>query len=357
MIQACRTLGVAHRAGIVHRDVKPDNMMFNEHHEFKLVDLGLAKSLHEDISNTVTGQSMGTPHFISPEQIMGAKVIDQRADVYSLGATMYNLATGHVPFEGTSGAHIMSRHLNDPLPDPRNIAPDLGAGFCQVLGRMMAKDPADRYQDMASLERDLLVLMQGELPAATGPVPTAVQDTIFMSSPDLGTAPTPARVEFQAKSLERVTRHLAEFMGPLARVLVRKVAGQAADWEELSQELAAHIRLSEERKAFLKACARIAEGGATTAIETQVDVTGAMTQPIAASQPSVAATPALTLEEATVSRIVGLLADRIGPVARVLVNREMKQARSLNDLTATLAEAIPDPQDRQSFTAAVSLLL
>src|SRR5690606_11375494 len=113
----------------------------------KLVDLGLAKHLEAEGGSTVTGRTLGTPHYIAPEQILGAKVVDHRADIYSLGASLYCLATGSVPFDGTSGAHIMARHLNDPLPDPRRLVPDLTPAFCRTVARAMAKDPARRHRD------------------------------------------------------------------------------------------------------------------------------------------------------------------------------------------------------------------
>ncbi|HYK42624.1 MAG TPA: serine/threonine-protein kinase [Thermoanaerobaculia bacterium] len=121
--QAVRALGVAHAIGIVHRDVKPDNLMLTSRGELKLVDLGIAKRLDEDGQGlTATGQAVGTPHYISPEQIRGLKDIDARSDIYSLGATFYHLVTGQAPYKGTSGALVMSMHLTAPLPDPRASA-------------------------------------------------------------------------------------------------------------------------------------------------------------------------------------------------------------------------------------------
>jgi len=356
VLTACRTLAVAHRAGIVHRDVKPDNMMFTENRDFKLVDLGLAKSLADDGGYTRTGQSLGTPHFISPEQIKGDGVIDGRADIYSLGATMYNLATGHVPFDGTSGAHIMAKHLNDPLTDPRKFAPELSEGFCRILGRMMAKEPADRFQDMPSLERELLVLQGGGIPADGPPVPTGVQDTVFSASPVVQ-AVHPA-IEWDKESLTRVTRRLAEYVGPLARILVRQVQDQAVSWEALSSELAGNISAPGDREKFLKACVRIGDGGGTSALDKQAGSSGDLTQPVDPDLLTMAMNaepqPSFVLDETETVRVVRLLADRIGPVASVLVKREMKQARSLADLTSNLARAIPDEHMRRSFFDAMN---
>lgn len=357
VLTACRTLAVAHRAGIVHRDVKPDNMMFTQNREFKLVDLGLAKSVDDDGGYTRTGQSLGTPHFISPEQIKGVGIIDARADVYSLGATMYNFATGHVPFDGTSGAHIMARHLNDPLTDPRKFAPGLSDGFCRILGRMMAKDPADRFQDMASLEKELLVLQGGGNPQQVAAVPAGVQGTVFSASPAVHAVHPP--VNWDEKSLKKVTLRLAGYVGPLARILVQKGTKTAESWDELSRELAGNISGTVDRSAFLRACARIGDGGGTSALTMPTGSSGDLTQPVDNESLTMAmnetAVPAFELDENETARVVGLLADRIGPVASILVKRELKKAGSLADLTTQLAKAIPDEGLRRSFFDSMDL--
>jgi len=161
---ACRALSVAHADGIVHRDIKPDNLMLTSRGDVKLVDLGIAKRIDEDQSLTQTGQAIGTPHYISPEQIRGQKDVDPRADVYSLGATLYHLVTGHTPYSGASGPIVMSMHLVEPLPDPRRFETGLSEGICGVIRRMMAKDRDARYGDVYALDLDLYRLQCGEMP-------------------------------------------------------------------------------------------------------------------------------------------------------------------------------------------------
>ncbi len=348
----CRTLEVAHRAGIVHRDIKPDNLMFTEQGVFKLVDLGLAKCLHDDSGNTMTGQSLGTPHFISPEQITGDRPIDPRADVYSLGATIFNLATGRVPFDGSSGPHIMARHLNDPLPDPRSYEPQLSEGFCQVVGRMMAKDPDHRYSSMVDLEQDLLELKRGVDQSSGASEPIASPNAVF-TVPSQGLKVSHTIIS-DDESLKKVARRLADYIGPMAKILVRKAWSKAANWENFTRKLAEHIPDADDRKAFLRICQRIDEGGGTSAlvypssfmsILTRSNVSDSRTISVATGVDA-----ALSLNEAEISRIVNLLANRIGPVARTLVHREIGKSRCLEQLVSSLALSIADETERDAFT-------
>jgi len=157
-------LGYAHASGIIHRDVKPDNINVSADGVVKLLDLGLSKDLGESRHsfNTQTGVAMGTPHYISPEQVRGDKVIDGRTDIYSLGATLYHLVTGQTPFDAPSAASIMLKHLNEELPNPKDIRPELSDELCIVIEKMMAKSPDHRYRDCNELLEDLAALQKGE---------------------------------------------------------------------------------------------------------------------------------------------------------------------------------------------------
>ena len=159
------------------------------------MDLGIAKRVDEEQGQglTQTGQAVGTPHYISPEQIRGAKDIDARSDIYSLGATFYHLVTGHAPYKGTSGALVMSMHLTAPLPDPRQFEPSLSDGLCRVLRKTMAKDPAERYADVGALDRDLQRLQRGQMPEADEPSITGIATMI---EPDRPGTPQDTRASF-----------------------------------------------------------------------------------------------------------------------------------------------------------------
>jgi serine/threonine-protein kinase len=180
--QAAMGLGYAHKKGIVHRDVKPDNLMLTTDGAIKIGDLGLAKwSGNQDGSMTGTGAVLGTPYYISPEQIRGSRDVDGRTDIYSLGGTFFHLLTGKIPYEGSSPAVIMAMHLNDPVPDPRKVRPPLDKDLCDILARMMAKRPEDRYASMEELEKALTdyksrptyTAVDVSVPVASTPAPAA----------------------------------------------------------------------------------------------------------------------------------------------------------------------------------------
>lgn len=166
--QIAAGLAHAHANGTIHRDIKPANIVLAANGTAKILDFGLAKQLGGGQSlMTQTGVVMGTPHYIAPEQARGEKDIDGRADIYALGATFYHLITGHTPFSGSSPAAVIMRHLSDELPDPRDGLSDLPDGVVEVLRRMMAKKPKDRYRDGEALIADLELVAAGQSPAGS----------------------------------------------------------------------------------------------------------------------------------------------------------------------------------------------
>ena len=157
---AAEGLAVAERHHIVHRDIKPDNILISKTTGAKLADLGIARHLEGQHSLTLTGSSvtMGTPHYISPEQAMNASTADIRSDIYSLGATFYELVTGRPPFDGDTGMEVMMAHIQQPLQHPKSIRSDLPAGVCAVICKMLEKNPDNRYQNTGDLLDDLNIV-------------------------------------------------------------------------------------------------------------------------------------------------------------------------------------------------------
>ena len=155
-------LAHAHSQSFVHRDIKPDNVLLGHDGSIKIVDLGLAKALDDDQRLTKTGVAIGTPHYISPEQARGDKQIDHRCDIYSLGATLYLLLSGRLPFDGKNNSEIMLKHLKDELENPQDLAPELSDGVVAIVTRMMAKKPADRYDSCEQIIEDIDCVLEGK---------------------------------------------------------------------------------------------------------------------------------------------------------------------------------------------------
>ncbi len=165
IVQIGRALEHAHEHGFVHRDVKPKNIMLSTNGVAKLADMGLARAMTDvDAAQAEAGKAYGTPYYISPEQIRGEVDIDFRADIYALGATLYHLVTGRVPFEGSTPAAVMHKHLKEPLIPPDHINTNLSAGLGEVVEVMMAKDRKRRYGSTRDMLVDLEAVAAGHAP-------------------------------------------------------------------------------------------------------------------------------------------------------------------------------------------------
>jgi hypothetical protein len=167
LLEAGSALGYAAQRGIVHRDIKPDNIMFDEFGQSVLTDFGIAKAASGQ-KLTGTGMSIGTPHYMSPEQAR-AQPIDGRSDIYSLGIVAYQCLTGTVPYDGEDSFSIGYKHITEPIPTPSLITADERRLF-EVIKRMLMKDPFDRFQTC----EELLASFQGQPIAAPGAVRTSM---------------------------------------------------------------------------------------------------------------------------------------------------------------------------------------
>ena len=154
--QVAQALHKAHKQGLIHRDVKPDNVLVTPEGQAKLTDLGLVKEVETDLNLTRTGRGLGTPHFMAPEQFRAAKDADSRADIYSLGATLYMMVTGELPFATTTGPlDAWMRKINSDLPPPRQLTPDLSERVDWAIRRAMSPDREQRPATCREFIEDL----------------------------------------------------------------------------------------------------------------------------------------------------------------------------------------------------------
>ncbi len=153
--QVAQGLHKAHLLGLIHRDVKPDNVLITADGQAKLTDLGLVKELEADLNLTRTGRGLGTPHFMAPEQFRNAKKADARCDIYSLGATLYMMVTGELPFRSNGPLDAWMKKVNNDLVPARDLRPDLSDRLNHAIRRSMNPNPAERPETCREFIDDL----------------------------------------------------------------------------------------------------------------------------------------------------------------------------------------------------------
>ncbi len=159
-IEVARALSVAHARNMVHRDVKPQNVLIDSEGRAKLTDFGISRQL-EQAGMTATGRVLGTTDYVAPEQAMGHGA-DQRSDIYSLGVVLYEMLIGQVPFHADSQVGVAMKHVNEELPDVQRRRPEVSAAVALVVERATAKNPAERYQEIGEMIEDLSTALEVE---------------------------------------------------------------------------------------------------------------------------------------------------------------------------------------------------
>jgi tRNA A-37 threonylcarbamoyl transferase component Bud32 len=163
----CDGVDYAHKRGMIHRDIKPANIMLSVQGDAILADFGIAK-IAGATTHTAAGAVIGTAMYMSPEQIRGEQ-IDGRTDIYALGITLFEMVCGRPPFKADSAMTVLMMHLDDPLPDVRELNPDVPPGLAAVLEKALAKKPEDRYATAGEMAAALRALADGTIPAAAPP--------------------------------------------------------------------------------------------------------------------------------------------------------------------------------------------
>lgn len=199
--QIGEALGYAHARGLIHRDVKPSNVLIDESGNCLLTDFGLARMAEASVRLTLSGSVLGTPAYMSPEQGLGRKV-DLRTDLYSLGVILYEMATGRVPYNAETPLAVILKHVQDPLPPARAVNPDLPERVERVILKALSKTPEDRFQTAADFVRAL----QAAIPDREGPSPEIPQ------------------LDGRSPQFPRLDRHSPQILEPPPAVLPGPVA-------------------------------------------------------------------------------------------------------------------------------------
>ena len=192
-IEIARALGAAHERGIVHRDIKPQNVLIDPEGSAKVTDFGIARSLEEE-GLTADGRVLGTTDYVSPEQALGHPVTGQ-SDIYSLGIVLYEMLIGEVPFRGENQVAVAMKHVREELPDVQRLRPEVSAALAAVVDRATAKDLDRRYLDAGSLVADLEEVLAIETARAGGA--TGEATTVLRSLPGSTRSRLPLRLRIK----------------------------------------------------------------------------------------------------------------------------------------------------------------
>jgi serine/threonine-protein kinase len=337
MDQVLGALEFAHAHGVVHRDVKPANILLVKTGLVKIADFGIARIESSDL--TIAGDILGTPSYMSPEQLAG-KPVDGRSDLFSAGAVLFELLSGSRPF-GKGMAEILVNMERRGPADLCGINPEIAPALRTVIETALALDPERRYRGAAQFARALAEAR----PRPAGPIAemSAADEQPGAEATVASHAAPPAAREtvFGAESLTPVERDLATFIGPVARILVRRSATTARSIAALYSALAVHIPDEGDRARFIRA-GEVSTRGPRSG----PDPTG---RPASRHEEPIEVPAALTPE--TLHRIELALTRYIGPIARVVLRKQLRKSNSLSDLYRDLAVHIPDERDRESFLA------
>ena len=249
VVQVLAALSYAHQHGVVHRDVKPSNILVRADDSVKLTDFGIA-SRAGDPRLTGAGLALGSLYYMSPEQAR-ALPFDARSDIYSTGVTLYESVTGRCPFQGDSFHAIMTAHLDQTPVPPIHLAPNIPPQLSSIIERSLAKAPEHRFQTAGEF-RAALLRVYPDIHSH------GVVSALFADAPPVPAVPPPApstpvsTQSFDPALLETARKNLAIYIGPMAKVIVNRAAKNARSRQDLYEKLAAEIPSPGDRQTFLR---------------------------------------------------------------------------------------------------------
>ena len=349
--QLLQALEFAHARGVVHRDIKPANLILTSGGVLKVADFGIARI--DTSSLTMTGMVMGTPSYMSPEQCQG-RDSDHRTDLFSAGVVLYELLTGERPFTGSPELIAYKICHEAPKPATQTSSLTLPSALDDVLDTALAKSPDLRFQNAVAFRNALQAVAGASASSSAGIEATVIN----LARVELDPAPQHP-TEWDETTLSTVERQLANYVGPMAKVLVRKAATQTHDVAELYSLLAANIDDREDRQRFVSTrpgqdsgSVRVVHTGAYgTGLHSATVQSGTSQGRVPATERSTSGTrarAAVPLENDFVQTTTQRLTVYLGPIARVVARKAAEKAASQEEFVQLVATHI-GTQDRAAF--------
>ena len=352
MDQLLNALEFAHSRGVVHRDVKPSNLIVSNLGVLKVADFGIARVDRTDL--TMAGMLIGTPMYMSPEQCRGLDV-DSRSDLFSAGVVLYELLTGEKPFRGNMEAITYKICHEEPEPPSRLSKLKLPVAVDQLVATALAKDPAARFQSAHAFRDALRDVAQLSVEVEDGQGTTMVAiGTLMLQKP----APT-----WDDETLRTAEHELARALGPMAKVIVHRAAAQTTDRAELCSILSGSITDPDMRRNFVAAFERTAGSGVRAGASSHHGTASAHTKARTGGHTSVSPgtshsgstnTQGVPLEPEFIDEVTAMLTVYIGPIAQIVTRKAMRESRNRTEFLRKVADSL-GTQERVAFLREVGL--
>ncbi len=326
MTQILLALEHAHQKGIVHRDVKPSNILCHSASSIKVADFGIAQINTLNLTRTGKYGIIGTPHYMAPERFLG-RPDDARGDLYSAGVIMFQLLTTQRPFQATDTHELMNKVINDMPAQVRSFRPELSPSMESVIQRALARNPKDRYQTA----KEFLEALRSVLKSDANDTKPTLDLTLYSTTTNISVGPGSSRPSMSQTMAEKLSpgtltaleQALARSVGPIAKVVVRRAASEAHDANQLLNELSKSLKTDHELQSFRQVAEeKLIQDGGLAAVQIEAEVGPAETQ-----------------------AVVAALLPLLGPVAKTLVQRLTKSAVGRDDFYQRLAKHVPKPED------------
>jgi serine/threonine-protein kinase len=327
MAQLLLALGYAHSKGVIHRDVKPANILCPSAASIKVSDFGVAHIDTLDLTKP-GGIPLGTPNYMAPERFLG-RPADARSDLFSAGVIAFQLLTGTKPFVAADLPELMRKLMNEAPPSVQSLRPELWPELNAVIQRALARNPEDRFQSaddfIAALNTSI------EMRPSTDVPPLDLTELSHLPSKEPAAhnerlSQTMAQV-LSPDTIDALGRSLARSLGPIAHLLVKQASHEATDIDTLLSSLVAQIKVEGDASAFRKDAEQLLRDNMGFEIA-QLEA---------------------VISQAEIRAVTEVLLPLIGPVAPVLVARQAERAVGRNDFYQRLSEYIPSEQDRARF--------